>query len=194
MHATVIPLVGLCLMGLVSPSLAQPQRPCDQIMATCRHAGFHPGSVNSGVDLTEDCIRPIMRGTAQRKQATKALPEIDPGVVARCKAELGPFFGEEYSPPSSQPHDESRRDLAQELSVEDRACITAAAAKLPRVAALKIEQSRVVPQPSAQKERNSELSHVKVEIDVSVAGQTSTYVYNCIRDGKFTVIQPLGMR
>jgi hypothetical protein len=124
-----------------------------------------------------------MQGTAQRKQATKALPQIDPGVVARCTAEGGPVFGEE-----------SRRDLAQELSVEDRACITAAAAKLPRVAALKIEQSRVVPQPSAQKERNSELYHVKVEIDVSVAGQTSTYVYNCIRDGKFTVIQPLGMR
>jgi hypothetical protein len=180
--ATVIPLVSLCLTGLVSPSLAQPQPPCDQITASCREAGFLPESVNGGVDLTEDCIRPIMQGTAPRKQATKALPQIDPGVVARCKAELGPS-GEE-----------SRRDLAQELSVEDRACITAAAAKLPRVAALKIEQSRVVPQPSAQKERNSELYHVKVEIDVSVAGQTSTYVYNCIRDGKFMVIQPLGMR
>jgi hypothetical protein len=27
-----------------------------------------------------------------------------------------------------------------------------------------------------------------------VAGQTSTYVYNCIRDGQLMVIQPLGMR
>jgi hypothetical protein len=33
-----------------------------------------------------------------------------------------------------------------------------------------------------------------VEIDASVAGQTSTYVFNCIRDGQLTVIQPVGMR
>ena len=84
--------------------------------------------------------------------------------------------------------------LAQELAVEDRACITAAAAKLPPVRALKIERSRVVPQPHTQGQRNSKLYHVKVEIDASVAGQTSTYVYNCIRDGQLMVIQPLGMR
>jgi hypothetical protein len=84
--------------------------------------------------------------------------------------------------------------LAQELSVEDRACITAAAAKLPPVAALKIEQSRVVPQPPAQGQTNPKLYHVSVEIDVSVAGQSSTYVFNCIRDGLLTVIQPVGMR
>ena len=83
--------------------------------------------------------------------------------------------------------------LAQELSVEDRACITAAAAKLPPVTALKIEGSRVVPQASAQG-RNSKLYHVKVEIDASVAGQTSTYVFNCIRDGQLTIVQPMGMR
>jgi hypothetical protein len=34
--------------------------------------------------------------------------------------------------------------LAQELSVEDRACITGAVAKLPQVAALKIEGSRAI--------------------------------------------------
>ena len=84
--------------------------------------------------------------------------------------------------------------LAQELSVEDRACITAAAAKLPAVTALKIEGSRVVPQPSAQAQRNSKLYHVRVEIDASVAGQTSTYLFNCVRDGQLTVIQPVGMR
>jgi hypothetical protein len=92
--------------------------------------------------------------------------------------------------------------LAQELSVEDRACITAAAAKLPSITALKIEGSRVVSQEPAQEQRSepaqeqrsSKLYHVKVEIDVSVAGQTSTYVYNCVRDGQLTVIQPLGMR
>ena len=48
---------------------------------------------------------------------------------------------------------------AQELSVEDRACITAAAAKLPPVTTLRIEGSRVVAQPSAQGQRNSKLYH-----------------------------------
>jgi hypothetical protein len=73
---------------------------------------------------------------------------------------------------------------------KDRACITAAAAKLPQVAALKIEQSRVVPAG----QQKSKLYHVTVEIDTSLAGQTSTYVFNCIRDGLSTIIQPLGMR
>ena len=81
--------------------------------------------------------------------------------------------------------------LAQGLSVDDRACITAAAAKLPQVMALKIEQSRVVPDPSA---KNSKLYHVTVEFDTSLAGQTSTYVFNCIREGAATIIHPLDMR
>ena len=81
---------------------------------------------------------------------------------------------------------------AQELSVEDRACITAAAGKLPEV--VTIEESRVVPQPQAQGRHEQDLYHVTVEIDASVAGQTSTYIFNCIRSGALTVIQPLGMR
>jgi hypothetical protein len=80
------------------------------------------------------------------------------------------------------------------LSATDRACITAAAAKLPNVAALKVERSRALPQPSAPGRRDSNVSNVKVEIDVSVAGQNSTYVFNCVRDGALTVIQPMGMR
>ena len=83
---------------------------------------------------------------------------------------------------------------AQKLSVEDRACITSAVAKLPNVTALKIERSRVLPQPQAQGRRNPDLYHVMVEIDVSVAGQSSTYIFNCIRNEQLTVIQPMGMR
>jgi len=81
---------------------------------------------------------------------------------------------------------------AQELSAEDRACITKAAGKLPKV--VTIGQSRVVPQPQAQGRHEQDVYHVKVEIDVSVAGQTSTYIFNCIHTGALTVIQPLGMR
>jgi hypothetical protein len=85
------------------------------------------------------------------------------------------------------------RGEAQGLSVEDRACITKAAGKLPKIAT--IEQSRVVSQPPQDQGRHErDLYHVKVEIDVSVAGQTSTYIFNCIHSGDLTVIQPLGMR
>ena len=84
--------------------------------------------------------------------------------------------------------------MAQGLSVEDQGCITSAVEKVPNNPAIKIERSRVVAQPSTQGQRDSKLYHVKVEIDASVAGQTSTYVFNCIRDGQLTVIQPVGMR
>ena len=81
--------------------------------------------------------------------------------------------------------------LAQELSVEDRACITGAIAKLPQVAAFKIEGGRAI---ESQGLRKWNVYRVKVEIDVSVAGHRSTYVFNCIHSGQATVIQPLGMR
>jgi hypothetical protein len=89
--------------------------------------------------------------------------------------------------------------LAQEFSVEDRACITGAVGKLPQLAALKIEESRaiegrVLEQPQSQGLRKWNVYRVKVEIDVSVAGHRSTYVFNCIHSGQATVIQPLGMR
>ena len=101
--------------------------------------------------------------------------------------------------------------LPQELSVEDRACIISAVAKLraltgPRSAQeavqLNIEGSRVterrvVEQPQSQARRNPNLYpvyRVKVEIDVSVAGQRATYIFNCIQSGQAMVVQPLGMR
>jgi hypothetical protein len=40
----------------------------------------------------------------------------------------------------------------------------------------------------------SQFHRVKIEIDISVAGQRSTYVFNCIHSGQATVIQSLGMR
>ena len=98
------------------------------------------------------------------------------------------------SPAAAQEVSRHSPAVAEEVSVEDRACITAAAAKLPNVAALKVERSRALPQPSAQGRRDPNVSNVKVEIDVSVAGQNSTYVFNCVRQGQLVVVQPLGMR
>src|SRR5262245_10268104 len=80
---------------------------------------------------------------------------------------------------------------AQELSVEERRCIISAVAKLPQAAALKIERSRAYPDPSR---RNPDPYRILVEIDVGVAGHTSTYMFNCILQGQLTVTQPLGMR
>jgi hypothetical protein len=90
--------------------------------------------------------------------------------------------------------------LPQELSVGDRACITSAVGNLPPVATHNIEgsrviESRVLEQPQSQGPRNPyPVYRVKVEIDVSVAGQRSTYIFNCIQSGQATVVQPLGMR
>ena len=91
--------------------------------------------------------------------------------------------------------------FAQELSVEDRACIIDAIGKLPPVAAAQAEGSRVVerrvveqPQPQGRKQRPFPVYRIKVEIDVSVAGQRLTYIFNCVLSGQTTLIQPLGMR
>jgi hypothetical protein len=116
MHATTIPLtlVSLLLTGLLSPSLAQPAqpmpqaaqptpaqpvpsqskggRPCAQITVACKKAGFAALGTKKGVGIVWDCIRPIMQGTPQRKEATKPLPQIDPQLVAACK-EQNPKFG-----------------------------------------------------------------------------------------------------
>jgi len=99
MHAhTMSLLVGL----LVTPLLAQvaqsartqpvPWHPCARIRAACTQAGFVPNGTKRGFGIASDCIRPIMLGTPQRKQATKALPQIDPQIVAACN-ERNPNFG-----------------------------------------------------------------------------------------------------
>ena len=82
--------------------------------------------------------------------------------------------------------------LAQELSAEDRACILSAVAKLPNIPGLKVEGRRVLPQSQAQGRRNPDLYNVLVEIEVSILGESETYVFNCIRNGQVTVIQPMG--
>ena len=85
----------------------------------------------------------------------------------------------------------SAGSMAQGLAVEDQGCITSAVEKVPNNLAIKIERSRVVPQSRAAQ---GHLYKVTVEIDVSLVGQSSTYVFNCIRNGELTVVQPMGIR
>lgn len=86
--------------------------------------------------------------------------------------------------------------LAQKFSAEDRACILiiSSVAKLPNIPGLKVEGSRVLPQPQAQGRRNPDFYNVMVEIDASIVGESATYVFNCIRNGQLTVVQPMGIR
>jgi hypothetical protein len=82
--------------------------------------------------------------------------------------------------------------LAQKPTAEDRACILSSVAKLPNIPGLKVEGSRVLPQPQAQGRRNPDFYNVMLEIDVSIVGESATYVFNCIRNGQLTLIQPMG--
>jgi len=62
-------------------------------MAACRQAGFVQGGAKTGAGLQVDCVRPIMQGgTFQRPKASKALPQVDPQIVAACKTR-NPNFG-----------------------------------------------------------------------------------------------------
>jgi hypothetical protein len=113
MRATALLLVLSCLLliGLfiapaqsAQPAQPVPWHPCAQIAAACRQAGFIPNGASMGVGIMLDCIRPIVIGTAQRAQATKPLPQLDPRIVTDCK-EQSPNFGKggAMSRPSAQP-------------------------------------------------------------------------------------------
>jgi len=84
--------------------------------------------------------------------------------------------------------------LTQEhLPAEDRACIIAAIAKMPR--AVKVEGSRVLMSFPASNGRNKpDPYHGIVEIDASVAGRKSIFSFSCVGDTLSMVVQPLGMR
>ena len=90
-------LAAICLLvGPVMPLGAQPARqdgPCGQVTAACEGAGFVRAGARSGTGLIADCVHPIMLGTPQPRRAGKPLPQIDPQVVAACKA-ADPNFGQ----------------------------------------------------------------------------------------------------
>jgi len=67
--------------------------PCRQIEKACMDAGFIKGDAKKGDGLWLDCINPLMQGITTVPGATKALPAVDPGVVAACKAKH-PKFGQ----------------------------------------------------------------------------------------------------
>jgi len=92
-----MPLVGLVTCGTVHAAPRQPA--CVEIMAVCEQAGFVRGDAKAGDGLFVDCVVPILRGTPQRRRASKPLPQVDPRLVVDCKVQ-NPNFGQRVAPPS----------------------------------------------------------------------------------------------
>ena len=99
MRASTMPmLVSLLITPLLAKAAQSastqpvPWHPCAQIKTACTRASFVPNGAKMGAGIMVDCIQPIIAGTPQRKQATKALPQIDPEVVAAC-IKRSPNFG-----------------------------------------------------------------------------------------------------
>jgi hypothetical protein len=76
---------------------ASSSAPCEQITAACQRAGFTSGGSNTGTGLRVHCVDPIMQGTAQPSEAKRPLPQVDPQLVASCKAN-NPRFGQAAQP------------------------------------------------------------------------------------------------
>jgi N-acetylglucosamine-6-sulfatase len=91
--------IVMALTGATAAAAQAPGGPCGQIVAACRQAGFTPGGARTGEGIQVDCIRPIMQGTEQRRLATKPLPQIDPQIVAACKARNS-NLGQRNAPPA----------------------------------------------------------------------------------------------
>jgi hypothetical protein len=92
MRIAVICQIMMALAGATAAH-AQAEGPCRQIAAACREAGFIQGGARNGEGIQVDCIRPIMLGIAPPRNAIKPLPQIDPQIVAGCKAR-NPDFGQ----------------------------------------------------------------------------------------------------
>jgi class 3 adenylate cyclase len=85
--------------------------PCAQITAACQGAGFTLGASREGTGLQADCIAPIMQGTSQPRRARQPLPEVDPQLVAECKAS-NPRFGQGTGARGEPPAPSSPRSQA----------------------------------------------------------------------------------
>jgi N-acetylglucosamine-6-sulfatase len=93
------PLAALAAKGAAKQA-AKEEGPCGEVTAACERAGFARQGAGSGAGLQVDCVNPIMQGTSQPKKASKPLPQVDPQVVAACKAS-NPAFGQGRTPPAA---------------------------------------------------------------------------------------------
>src|SRR6266849_5424073 len=99
MRIAAICQIMMTLAGATAAHAAQAAGSCRQVVAACQEAGFTQGGARTGDGIQVDCVRPIMQGTAQQRRATKPLPQIEPELVAACKAR-NPDFGQRNAPPT----------------------------------------------------------------------------------------------
>ena len=72
---------------------AKPAAPaCQKISKACKDAGFAKGEWKEGTGLGRDCINPVMQGMTSVPGSSKALPTVDPAVIAECKQQ-NPKYG-----------------------------------------------------------------------------------------------------
>ncbi|MGE5202210.1 MAG: sulfatase [Acidobacteriota bacterium] len=84
-------------LTLIEGSATAAPGPCEQIEAACQGAGFVRGGAKAGTGIQVDCVDPLMRGRGQPRRASRPLPQIDPKVVAACRAQ-NPHFGQANAP------------------------------------------------------------------------------------------------
>src|SRR5215470_3899878 len=99
--AVIVPIT-IAIPSVTAVKAAPSGRPCAEIVAACRQAGFVPGGRRTGEGLQADCVQPIIAGAAQPRRAAKPLPQVDPQVVAACRA-ADPRFGGTNEPPANPP-------------------------------------------------------------------------------------------
>src|SRR4051812_45154992 len=95
--ASLLPM-AIALVAASHVLAAPASGPCRQIVDACQQAGFTRGDARSGAGLQVHCVIPIVQGTAQPRRATKPLPQIDPQLVAACKASM-PAIGQRKAAP-----------------------------------------------------------------------------------------------
>lgn len=80
-------------------------------------------------------------------------------------------------------------------NLSEKACIFAAAQKLPFIPGMTIVAGRVkdLPPELQQKQVSGGSSTRLVEIDVNAAGQDATYSFVCIANGRITIASPMGI-
>jgi N-acetylglucosamine-6-sulfatase len=123
--------VGALLAAIISEA-ALAQRACEQIAAACRDAGFVQRGATAGDGLLVDCVAPIMQGSAQPRRASKALPQIDPQLVAMCKA-VNPRFGQAIKPITESAEPRSRAAASGTEAQGDAPPMAAETRPLPQV-------------------------------------------------------------
>jgi hypothetical protein len=120
-----VPALCTLVLGWAVPLIAQ-QAPCAQITAACKDAGFTLGGASNGTGLQLDCVVPIMQGLTQPSAATRPLPQVDPQVVAACKASH-PTFGQVKGPTPTADVRRAPTSAARQLAPPASPLVTGAA-------------------------------------------------------------------